>query len=1085
MLISLAVLLVARANAAAAILPDQPVMRLDEIGLYDVGYAYRGQPEQQFPAGWSGFSEETGVWYQDAGVQHGKSAFLLHCPWRNGTGIAFQQFHFALPAASRILVRGATALRQDAIGKSDGVTFRLLVNGRLLLETHRTDADWQPFEYDLTAFAGTAMTLRFETDPGPRNDPSFDFSLWGDRELVLEGYQPPALAHPSPVPLSLEALPSTSSAVAPSGGFAGKTTTQIRDDVAILRYEGPDGELTYRWQRPQDAHDPLFGRIELLAQMRGDQPVRLPLAAAAEAFWTQPAQALSSRWEPAPDGVRCVRTFRVGGETATLMLAGRLAGKSLVLDVDCDQPVLRAVEFGGWGPVLRRRSVPVPYYSGQVDYLPAEDLFTNAFLDWTASSASSHESGPRAVYDPLTDGTRHLLHESALYTASWHLVEVLPNLPNPPSPYRAELGSRLVLDIWGGRFRDIEASLRRWADYGIRDAVVLLHVWQRSGYDNALPALVPANAELGGDADLKALIATGTGLGYRMALHENYVDYYPNYDLFREDDIALDPAGTRVPAWYNPDTKVQSFAEKPTAILRLAATQSPEIHRRYGTNACYLDVHSAVPPWFHVDARAGEPGAGTFRQVWDVHRKLWEYERQTHQGPVFGEGSDHWYWSGYLDGVEAQFGQGWPERAGRQAPLLVDFDLLKVHPLQLNHGMGYFERWSDGEEGGGAPPVVLLDQYRMQEVAFGHAGFPILEGDDPLPRIWLDQYLLTPVTARDATARPVEIQYQVGERWVDSTAAAKAGMWDRVRIRYDSGLTVTANGREAALRAGDLVLPQYGWLAQGAGVTAYTAQRDGVVVDYAETSDSLFANARNLRDWTTPRYARPEVTEFEQVAPRAFRVTYRWRVNRALPQDDICFVHFCSSDQEGAIRFQQDHLLASRPSAWKSGDSVVDGPYRVELPSDLPDGDYPWYIGLYDQVSGQRASLGGPGDGQNRVRLGTLSVRDGGRTLARVPAPVDTSQEARDQEHLNTRGTVMDFGPVRTDGSIALHREGQEWVLHTLPREVPFVVELSLRRFPPPSQIASPGGAAESVAPQLFGDWWSLPLNGARAYRWQ
>ena len=70
-------------------------------------------------------------------------------------------------------------------------------------------------------------------------------------------------------------------------------------------------------------------------------------------------------------------------------------------------------------------------------------------------------------------------------------------------------------------------------------------------------------------------------------------------------------------------------------------------------------MHSAVPPWFHVDFRAGEPGAGMFRTVFDAHRDLWAFERKTHHGPVFGEGNCHAYWSGLLDGTEAQFGTGW------------------------------------------------------------------------------------------------------------------------------------------------------------------------------------------------------------------------------------------------------------------------------------------------------------------------------------------------------------------------------------------------------------------------------------------
>ncbi len=80
-----------------------------------------------------------------------------------------------------------------------------MAGSRKLLGVHRTDAAWQDFEYDLSEAAGTALVLRFEADAGPRDDSSFDFALWGDRTLVLEGFKVTPRPHPSPPPLSMTA----------------------------------------------------------------------------------------------------------------------------------------------------------------------------------------------------------------------------------------------------------------------------------------------------------------------------------------------------------------------------------------------------------------------------------------------------------------------------------------------------------------------------------------------------------------------------------------------------------------------------------------------------------------------------------------------------------------------------------------------------------------------------------------------------------------------------------------------------------------------------------------------------------------
>jgi len=1085
------------ANDPLLIVPDAAVLKLDDLGLYRIGVAYRGRPEREFPTGWQGpFDDATGLACQPLGKQNGREALLLHCPWRNGTGVAFQEFHLQLPRARRILLRGATALRADGVGKSDGVTFRVIAGRKKFLDIHRTDAAWRDFEFDLTPQAGTSLVIRFETDPGPKDDSSFDFALWGGRSLVLEGFQPAARLHPVPASLSPGSLVSRpGQGIAPPSGFPHKNRWERQGNVFTLRYEGDDGVLEYRWEPPtaaQRQENPmgLFGAIALKASLKGSSDVRVPLAAAAQVVWAKTTKAMDDRWEETPDGPVLIRTFQVGDQTTTIRIKGSLIGKSLVFDLEADQPLATLVDSGSWGPTVRRRTIPVPYFSGRVDYLPAEGLFVAASYDWTVSAATNLD-GSRALYLALTDGRRNALRERIVFSAAWHLDEVLPNVPNHPSPFLGDLADRIVLDIWGGRYTDIAHQFEILSSYGISRCVAIVHDWQRSGYDNALPMHLPAASDKGGDPGMKTLVATGKRLGYLVALHENYVDYYPNYDHFREADIALDSTAKRQNAWYNPGTKIQSFAVAPSALLALAATQSEEIHRRYGTNASYLDVHSAVPPWFHVDQRASEHGAGTFHTVWEVHRKLWDYERRTHHGPVFGEGNNHWYWSGCLDGAEAQFGAGWPSESGREAPLLVDFDLLKIHPLELNHGMGYYERWWGKSGWGQIPPMVVLDQYRMQEAAFGHAGFLGAASWSVVPLAWLEHHLLTPVTARSTKASPVEISYDVKGRWVDATKAARsdgdANVWQRVRVRYDNGMTITANQLDQPLAVGALVLDRYGWLAEGGGVTAWTARRDGVIADYAETADRVFANARPASDWDFSgiKRIRPAVTHFESVGTREIRVTYGWHVNDVLTARYSCFVHFGKAGApESAILFQQDHALAVPTSQWRPGRTVKDGPHDLTIPADLADGEYAWTIGLFTPTEG-RVSLEGAADGSGRIRLGTLQVSRGGLRITFIPErdPGDR-RSAIYQEHLNQRGKVVDFGRVRTNGSVLIERAGSQWVARTFPRDREFTLLLSTARFGRPSEIHCVGDRSRVVAPAPEGTFWRLPVSGASEYRW-
>ena len=1059
------------------IVPDRATMALDELGFYQPGYRLRGGSETFLPVGWtSGLDSPTGAACQDAGIQNGQNAWLLHCPWHDKTGVTFQDFTVALPSLPKITLRGSTALRSDAVGKSDGVTYRIFVNGEKRFEVNRMDGEWQPFEIDLTANAGRTVTLRFETDPGPRDNASFDFALWGNRQLELPGLMTSTLPHPNLPTLNLRQISSRQNgSVVPLSGFAGKTEVHVSPSEAILSYVGKDGTLEYRWK--PDQSDSLLGNLILRAKMIADDPVEIPLAEQSTLEWIVAARLAQSHLSSnttitGETQAVLTRTYTVDDQKAVVTIVGTLQGKSLVFDVTCDRPIVRVLEGGGWGPVFRRKSLAAPYYSWPISFFSRENLFAGAFLDWTSSAASGQEK-TRAVYNARTDGSLNPLHERLIYTAAWHLDETFPNIPNPPSPYREDLSKRVILDIWGGSFTNIQARLRALAEGGFGPGMAIIHDWQFGGYDNKLPQHVPANPKLGGDPAMTVLIQEGEHADIHVALHENYVDDYPNSPDYADADIALNPDGSKAPAWFNPGTKIQSFAVKPTREVPLAKTQGVEILRRYGTGASYLDVHSAVPPWFHVDAEAGIPEAGQFRPVWNVHRALWTYERELHGGPVFGEGNNHWYWSGALDGVEAQFGQGWRDGNGMNAPLLVDFDLLKIHPLQLNHGMGYYERWWPHGPDAKRGLLSFLDRYRMQEAAYGHEAFLGGEAWHDPRCAWLESHLIPPLITRTALAQSTAIDYWVNGRWLDTSSAAKEKTdWSQVRIRYDNGLTIWANGsQDQSLSVGELILPPSGWLAQGAGLTAGSTLRQGRWTDLADTAESVFVNARPALDWQDREtgHIKPSVAQFTSAAPRAFRATYQWQVGQSPAQELRCFVHFVSTRDDSAsehLSFQQDHSLEVATSRWQPGQTLDDGPWNITIPDTVATGDYLWTIGLYNDEVG-RLTLQGPSDSHRRRILGILHLAtDGAVTFTpALPEPQDTAPVNRDVP-------IIDFGSIRTDGSVFVRREGDHWILRPFPTDRPFTVELNAARFGHP------------VATPVVDGWWRLPLTGERSYRW-
>jgi hypothetical protein len=682
-------------------------------------------------------------------------------------------------------------------------------------------------------------------------------------------------------------------------------------------------------------------------------------------------------------------------------------------------------------------------------------------------------------HSPLTDGRYNALTERVVLTVSPKINDVYPAIPNPRSTYMAQVAGRTVVDIRSPRqFSAIARRLTALEQYGFNNCIVLIHVWQGNGYDNALPSHYPADRYLGGDFDLRQTVVNGRKSKCYVGLHENYADYFPNYPGFTRDAIALSTDGQPILSYFNPWTNIQSFAAKSAWMAKHASTESVEIHRRYETNASFIDVNSAMPPWWRADMDARSAAAGMFRTFQDASASLWKFQSQTHEGPVFGEGRDHWAWSGLLDGVEAQFGAGGTEQnAGTAAPLFVDFDLLKIHPLQVNHGMGYYDRWLKANQDMSSTEVA--DAYRMQEVAFGHA--PYIE--DALwhntARFLIEHRLISPLASRYGIQAVRSIAYQVNGIWKDSSAAALNGDFSRVRVTYANGDTITANSHNQVLNAGGLNLPQYGWSAVGQDLVAYTALRNGIIADYAQTGSSFFANARNQSDLNASgTFAEPAVKRFAQTGARAGEFQVSWKaLDSAGSPDYVEFVHFVNHTGK-IIAFQADHSLQTPTSQWKPGQTIQDV-FRFSVPPNVPDGAYSVRLGLY--FGDERSYLLGTDDGERRYVVGNLILKNGGtmmsfsaeRVLSLAPDP-----------RLNSSGTVVNFGTMQTDGMVSVVQEENQWVLRAYPQHRNVIVRLNKASFAAPAAISCDNGEIVSRVPVHLNGYWQISTLGFKDCRW-
>ena len=219
--------------------------------------------------------------------------------------------------------------------------------------------------------------------------------------------------------------------------------------------------------------------------------------------------------------------------------------------------------------------------------------------------------------------------------------------------------------------------------------------------------------------------------------------------------------------------------------------------------------------------------------------ELFQFMRDTHHGPLFGEG-----YQPVLLGRAVRRGRG-PSAGGEDHSPFVDFDLLKLHPQMVNHGMGYYERWfRNGYNlrwGHDSGSMEQIDKYRAQELAYGHAGFIGEAETDNIHWVAREHHLVHPVQRLYGTAsrwkslRSGRPNGQAGVALRPANVAAADPLRQRTDGSGSTGVRALA-GRRPPCRNG-VSWPR----ARNRGLHG-SARRQ--MADYAECPEYLFADAR-------------------------------------------------------------------------------------------------------------------------------------------------------------------------------------------------------------------------------------------------
>ena len=643
-----------------------------------------------------------------------------------------------------------------------------------------------------------------------------------------------------------------------------ETALEKEGEEFVFRYRGADGNLEYRFR-------PATGTLGDITAQWGGSPGRRfqPMAGGGVRFAEDDGAVLPERidllgCERSEDTVVARWRVGLGSRETEVTYTFRLWQKSLIIDVKCPGGQVGQVRFGRTAGAENPRLVTVPYLVGEehgsekprpavlVMGKPDEPLFATALVDYYRSGASKLffdnevKEGAAAFnggseYIPRTDGRRNDCFERLFLTVSPRFEEILPNIPNPKSPWMHVTGERLWRAHGAG---DREQDYAHWAQvarYGMTRVVITDHEtgWRDGGESFTFRTRTAPGK--GGDASQAEYAGKLHALGFRYGIYNNYTDFAPVNEHWDEDLVSRGSDGDWQRAW------ARCYAPKPARAVEYEAMLTPVIQEKFKLSTAYCDVHTAVTPWQRVDYDARVPGAGTMISQFYPYGEIMLHQKKVWDGPVYSEGRNHYYYVGLTDGNYAQD----PAYDPAGNPWLVDFDLRKMHPLCCNFGMGNIDMFFGRNAGLGSEPEEQerrLDRFLAATVAFGHTGFLVREGG--WRHTLRSYYLLQQLHKHYAGETATDIRYADAKGdLLDTGAAVATNAFQRSQVftKYSNGLVVWVNGNTSeAWKTPEAELPPNGFYARDPGgkLIVFSALREGRRADYCESPAYTYVDGR-------------------------------------------------------------------------------------------------------------------------------------------------------------------------------------------------------------------------------------------------
>jgi Family of unknown function (DUF5696) len=414
---------------------------------------------------------------------------------------------------------------------------------------------------------------------------------------------------------------------------------------------------------------------------------------------------------------------------------------------------------------------------------------------------------------------------------AWRDLNGLRAAPGVP-----KLAGRFVFDYWGEtKYRDGAKDLERAFRYGLTDAAVVWHNWQRWGYDYHLPDVFPPDPARGTLEDFAAMVRTCKDHDVLFAPHDNYIDFYPDSGGFSYSNILFNPDGTPQKAWFHYARQAQSYRARPDRLQPFVERNVKLIKDGFAPTAYFIDVWSSAAPMDYWTQDGRFMDRLSTRAAWG-HAFDWIRDYLGGAPQISEAGHDQLI--GHLDGAQANqlrvepkggpgFSFTWRINAA-DSERIPWFDAAH-HDRFVLHGAGYPDRYAAGlpEEMHG----IYSDDYIATEVLTGR---PAMVADlfsrDVVRKYWLLHDLM----------RALALRKMDGFEF--------AGSVHREHVRWEQGGDISVNRGRQDWSTAEHVLPQYGYYArvpvEKGAVESAVERKDGKTYEWSQSPSAIYINGR-------------------------------------------------------------------------------------------------------------------------------------------------------------------------------------------------------------------------------------------------